>query len=99
MSGPELSRGEKAALVRHTLAILEEQHPGRSVEVRVAPFGAVQILEGAAHRRGTPPAVVEMDADTWLALASGRTDWETAEGQGRIDASGERSDLSGYLPI
>ena len=94
-----LSRAQRAALVRESLAVLEARHPGRSVEVRVIPFGAVQVLEGASHRRGTPPAVVEMDAATWLRLATGTLRWDEAESSGRVDASGERSDLSPYLPL
>lgn len=94
-----LSRGELAAAVRHTLALLEERIPGRSVEVRVAPYGAVQVLDGTSHRRGTPPAVVEMDAATWLGLAEGSSSWDEAEEAGRLSASGERSDLSAYLPL
>lgn len=94
-----LSREETAAAVRFSLGELEKLHPGRSVEVRVIPFAAVQILDGATHRRGTPPAVVEMDAKTWLELAAGRLAWDEAEQTGRVDASGERSDLSAYLPI
>ncbi|WRS30981.1 sterol carrier family protein [Actinomycetaceae bacterium MB13-C1-2] len=94
-----LSRDQKAAAVRYSLAELERLHPGRSVEVRVVPFAAVQIIAGAAHRRGTPPAVVEMDGETWLELASGRLTWEEADEAGRVDASGERSNLSGLLPL
>ncbi len=94
-----LPHDQKAAAVRYSLTELEKLHPGRSVEVRVVPFAAVQILDGASHRRGTPPAVVEMDADTWLKLASGRLSWGEAEELGRVDASGERSDLSPYLPL
>ena len=61
---------EKAA-VKETLARLTDAVPGNSVEVRIPPYAAVQILPGAKHRRGTPPAVVEADARTWLLLAAG----------------------------
>lgn len=94
-----LSRDQKGAAVRYSLGELERLHPGRSVEVRVVPFAAVQVLAGSTHRRGTPPAVVEMDGDTWLKLASGQLTWDDADEAGRIDASGERSNLSGYLPL
>ena len=57
--------------VRYTLEELGARAPGRSVEVRVPPFGAVQCLEGPRHTRGTPPNVVESDAETWLRLATG----------------------------
>jgi hypothetical protein len=40
-----------------------------------------------------------MDADTWLALASGELNWNVAMDRGSISASGARADLSEYLPI
>ena len=85
--------------VRFSLQELEQTHPGRSVEVRVPPAGAVQILPGTVHRRGTPPAVVETDPATWLALAAGDVDWAAAESAGRVQASGERADLAPLLPV
>lgn len=89
---------ERAA-VKATLDLLTTQAPGKSVEVRIPPYAAVQAVEGAKHRRGTPPAVVETDAATWLRLATGSTTWAEAVASGRLRASGERSDLSGYLPL
>jgi hypothetical protein len=86
-------------LVKHFLALLAERAPGRSVEVRVPPYAAVQAVAGVRHTRGTPPAVVEVDADTWIALATGRMAWAEAEGTGRVRASGERADLSPLLPL
>ena len=62
------------AAVKHFLAVLSDRYPGKSVEVRVPPYAAVQCIEGARHTRGTPPAVVETDALTWLALARGTAD-------------------------
>ena len=97
--GEAVPRDEQRAAVKASLAVLVERAPGRSVEVRVPPFAAVQVVEGSRHRRGTPPAVVETDAATWLALALGALDWSEATRTGRLRASGERSDLSGYLPL
>lgn len=91
----DADRAAVKAAVKHLLALLAERAPGRSVEVRVPPYAAVQCVEGARHTRGTPPAVVEMDAETWVALARGRLAW----GEARVSASGERSDLSPYLPL
>lgn len=85
--------------VRHTLELIAEEHPGHAVELRVPPYGAVQALPGVRHTRGTPPAVVETDAATWLALAVGDLSWTDARASGRISASGERSDLSEILPL
>lgn len=86
-------------LTKHFLALLQQRAPGRAVEVRVPPYAAVQAIEGVRHTRGTPPAVVETDAETWLALATGDLTWQQAMDDGRIRASGERSDLSPYLPL
>ena len=86
-------------LVKHFLAVLESRAPGRSVEVRVPPYAAVQAVEGVRHTRGTPPAVVETDAATWLSLATGALSWAEAEDSGRVLASGERADLTPYLPL
>lgn len=87
------------AAVKASLARLQEIAPGRSVEVRIPPFAAVQVVEGSTHRRGTPPAIVETDAQTWLALADGSLTWADAKASGRLRSSGERSDLSAYLPL
>lgn len=86
-------------LVKHHLALLSVRAPGGAVEVRVPPYSAVQVVGGTTHKRGTPPAVVEMTADTWLALATGEASWSEAEAQGLLRASGERSDLTAYLPL
>jgi hypothetical protein len=92
-------RNTTAMAVRYLLQLLAEEAPGNTVEVRVPPFGAVQAIEGPRHTRGTPPNVIEMDAATWLALATGSADWATALGEGRVAASGSRADLAGHLPI
>jgi hypothetical protein len=96
--GP-LGREELARAVRFSLEELADRVPGRSTEVRVPPHGAVQCVEGPTHRRGTPPNVVETDADTWLALATGRLGWEDAFDAGRLRVSGTRADLTAYLPL
>lgn len=79
--------------------MLARNAPGGAVEVRVPPYSAVQAVGGLRHKRGTPPAVVELDGDTWIALATGELSWAEAEASGRVLASGERSDLSGHLPL
>lgn len=94
-----VSRPVRATAVRWSLAQLEHILPGRAVEVRVPPFGAIQVLGGTQHRRGTPPAVVEMSADVWLSLVTGREIWQEALEDGRIQASGERADLSAHFPL
>jgi len=67
--------------------------------VRVPPFGAAQVVQGPRHTRGTPPNVVEMDAATWIALATGAETWDEAVAAGRVLASGIRADLSDLLPL
>ncbi len=92
-------RATERTAVRFTLEELADLAPGRAVEVRVPPDGAVQAVAGPRHTRGTPPNVVETDPATWLALASGSLTWADAMADGRVDASGERADLSQYLPL
>ncbi|UIN30820.1 sterol carrier family protein [Microbacterium binotii] len=93
------ARTDLATAVRYLLQLLAEKAPGHTVEVRVPPFGAVQIIEGPRHTRGTPPNVVETDARTWIALATGLESWSDAAAAGRIRASGTRSDVSDLLPL
>jgi len=88
-----------ATAVRFLLEQLATDHEGNAVEVRVPPYGATQAIEGPRHTRGTPPNVVEMDADTWLALATGALSWEAAVADARVAASGTRADLTDVLPI
>lgn len=95
----EPQRADLRLLTKHYLAVLETRAPGRSVEVRVPPYAAVQVIEGVRHTRGTPPAVVEMVAATWIALASGALEWSAAVESGQVHASGERTDLTAYLPL
>ncbi len=93
------ARAEHATAVRYLLQLLAEKAPGNTVEVRVPPFGAVQVVEGPRHTRGTPPNVVETDAATWIALAIGAESWSDASAAGRISASGTRADISALLPL
>jgi hypothetical protein len=85
--------------VRALLAELARRAPGRSVEVRIPPFGAIQCVAGPRHTRGTPPNVVEADPITWLLVTTGRLSWADAIAQGRLRASGIRTDLSEFLPL
>jgi uncharacterized protein (TIGR03083 family) len=90
-----LERPALAAATRLLAEILATRAPGHSVELRVPPFVAVQVVAGPRHTRGTPPNVVETDPLTWLRLATGRLGWTDAP----VSASGQRADLSGYLPV
>ena len=93
------SRDDLRLLVKHYLALLQQRAPGNSVEVRVPPYSAVQVVPGVRHTRGTPPAVVELDAPTWISLATGTLAWSDALSRDLVRASGERTDLSSYLPL
>lgn len=98
-SGEKPARTALATAVRYLLQLLDEKAPGNSVEVRVPPFGAVQVVQGPRHTRGTPPNVIEMDAATWIALSTGGEAWTDAVAAGRVQASGTRADLSDLLPL
>ncbi|MDJ0355192.1 sterol carrier family protein [Paenarthrobacter sp. PH39-S1] len=97
-AGP-VDRGTLATAVRYTLEEVAARAPGNSVEVRVPPFGVAQCVAGPRHTRGTPPNVVECDADTWLGMAAGRLSWADAVAAGNVAASGLRADLAGLLPL
>jgi len=88
-----------ATAVRFTLEELASRAPGRTLEVRVPPYGAVQCVEGPRHTRGTPPNVIETDAGTWLNLVTGQQDWATSVAGGAVHASGLRATLAEYLPL
>lgn len=92
-------RATLALAVRYLLEQLAEEAEGHTVEVRVPPFGAVQAIPGPRHTRGTPPNVVETDAATWIALATGGLSWEAAVADVRVTASGQRATLAEHVPV
>lgn len=98
-TGITVPRDRLRAAVKAALSELSRRAPGRSVEVRIPPLAAAQVVSGSTHRRGTPPAVVETDPSTWLALVLGHREWAQAVATGVVHASGSRSDLSEYLPL
>lgn len=93
------TRVENATAVRYLLEELAERAPGNSVEVRVPPFGATQCVPGPRHTRGTPANVIETDPATWIALATGALEWESALAAAKVTASGSRANLDGLLPL
>jgi hypothetical protein len=97
--GADPDRAVLRDAVRALLAELARTVPGRSVEVRIPPFGAIQCVAGPRHTRGTPPNVVETDPMTWLLVGTGRLTWADAVASGRVRASGIRTDLTPYLPV
>ena len=85
---------EVALEVAKIFKLIKEISPGKAVELRVPPYGAIQCGEGAVHRRGTPPNQVEMSSDTLIHLAINSESWSGLISQGQIRASGLASDLS-----
>lgn len=98
---PALGRGEMALAVRYSLFVLERRAPGEGVEVRVAPWGAVKVLDGPASdpHNLTPPDVIELEPAVWLRLACGITTWSDEKDAGHISAVGERDNLEDLLPL
>ena len=80
--------------VKEVLAKISKLAPGHAVELRIPPYSAIQCVEGPKHTRGTPPNVVEMSAEVLFEIVGGKINWPDAISDGRISASGERSDLS-----
>jgi len=85
--------------VRALLDQISQLAPGHAVELRIPPYAAIQCGAGPKHRRGTPPNVVEMGADELIGLLDGSLLWSEGITNGRITASGERSDLSGLFRL
>jgi len=85
--------------VKYCLEILHKKVPGKSVEVRIPPYAAIQIITGTSHKRGTPPATIEINPRVWIELAIGEITWAKALEDGLVLASGLRADLSPYLPL
>jgi len=93
-------RAAIATAVRMTARALAARAPGKSVEVRIPPFVAVQCIAGPSHTRGTPPNVVETDPRTWLRLATGLIDTADAAQQGSLKLSGSRAnEIATHLPL
>jgi hypothetical protein len=82
------------AAVKEILDLIKNISPGKSVELRVPPYGAIQCVAGSNHRRGTPPNTVEMSGETLIKLINQPDSWATLCFQGEIQASGISSDLT-----
>ena len=80
--------------VKEILDLVKNISPGKSVELRVPPYGAIQCVAGSNHRRGTPPNTVEMSGPTLIKLINAPDLWTELVSQGEISASGLASDLS-----
>jgi len=85
---------EEKNQVKQILKVIQELAPGRSVELRIPPYAAIQCVEGGNHRRGTPPNVVEMSGQTLIALSKTPDLWDQLCSEGEINASGTNSNLA-----
>ena len=79
--------------VKQILKVVQELAPGRSVELRIPSYAAIQCVGGSIHRRGTPPNVVEMKAETLISLLVSPDQWQQFCETGAISASGANSNL------
>ena len=82
------------ATVKKILDLIKNISPGKSVELRVPPYGAIQCVAGSNHRRGTPPNTVEMSGQTLIRLVNEPLLWSSLCESGEVMASGVVSDLS-----
>ena len=82
------------ATVKEVLDLIKSISPGKSVELRVPPYGAIQCVAGGNHRRGTPPNIVEMSGQTLIRLIKQPSLWISLCESGEVMASGVASDLS-----
>jgi hypothetical protein len=80
--------------VKEILDLIKGISPGKSVELRVPPYGAIQCVAGSNHRRGTPPNTVEMSGKTLVRLINEPALWSSLCESGEVRASGLLSDLS-----
>ncbi len=83
-----------ALAVNGILDLIKKISPGKSVELRIPPYGAIQCVAGGNHRRGTPPNTVEMSAQVLMQLRREPKIWAELVASGQITASGAASDLS-----
>ena len=80
--------------VKKILEAVKKFSPGKSVELRIPPYAAIQCVAGITHRRGTPPNVVEMSAETLIKLLENPSQWHEFCDLGLICASGTNSNLT-----
>ena len=83
-----------AVEVKEILDLIKKISPGKSVELRIPPYGAIQCVKGISHKRGTPPNTVEMSAQVLIQVRSNPDLWAELVASGQIMASGVASDLS-----
>ena len=80
--------------VKKILEAVKKFSPGKSVELRIPPYAAIQCVAGITQWRGTPPNVVEMSAETLIKLLENPIQWDEFCDLGLISASGTHSNLT-----
>ena len=95
--GNLITLNQQKDLIIESLKKLKKIYPGNALEIRIPPIYSIQILRGVNHRKGSPPATVEMCAETWLSLINRELSWQDGVSSGLIHASGEQSDLTKLL--
>lgn len=83
-----------AVEVKEILNLIKKISPGKSVELRIPLYGAIQCVTSSTHKRGTPPNTVEMNAQVLIQLRRNPKMWAELVASGQISASGVASDLS-----
>ena len=79
--------------VKQILKVIEELAPGRSVELRIPPYAAIQCVTVLVHTQGTPPNVVEMEGQVLIELFQNPDLWYKFCRNGLISASGTNANL------
>ena len=82
------------AAVKEILDLIKNISPGKSIELRIPPYGAIQCVAEGNHKRGTPPNTVEMSGQTLIRLINEPALWGSLCESGEVRASGLLSDLS-----
>jgi hypothetical protein len=84
---------ELKTTVSEILRVVQQVAPGKSVELRIPGYAAIQCVKGQVHKRGTPPNAIEMSAKTLVDLVGNPDLWESYASNGAILASGSNSNL------
>lgn len=99
VSAVPVDRATLETAVRYTLQLLSDRAPGDAVAVLVPPYGAGSCIDDPGRPDEREPDVVQTDAATWLMLATGDLRFGEARDSGKVRTSGDRADLTAYLPL
>jgi len=95
-----IEKRQLPTVTRYLLQEIERLAPGGTVELRVPPYGAIQCMAGMEHRRGTPPNVVELEPQVFIALCLGELSWDAAVAAHHIAISGAMAaDIAELFPL